>query len=206
MKTEGVTPVTAPPQKPEAGIRFPRLLHDLYHRRQNSRQAVGVALVFLLTFLGTPVAIEWALGAAVVVLGMAIRLWASGYVMKNEVLATVGPYGYVRHPLYVGNLTIAFGFCIASGLWWSWPLTVAMILYYYPHTIRYEDKKLHRLFGESWERWSKETRALVPRTTPWRGDGDQSGAWHFRTSMMRNGEPVHILIGGLCLAWLFRQF
>ena len=93
---------------------FARVLHNLVHRRRRYRQAVGIALAFLFTFAGTPEPLTLSCGAAVTGLGMLVRLWASGHVMKNEVLATTGPYGYVRHPLYVGNLLICIGLCLAS--------------------------------------------------------------------------------------------
>src|SRR5688572_5620108 len=62
------------------------LLHDLRHRRRRYRQLVGVLFVLWMTLVGQP--IEWLLwvGVALSTLGMLVRLWASGYVMKNEVL------------------------------------------------------------------------------------------------------------------------
>jgi len=119
-------------------------------------------------------------------------------VMKNEVLATVGPYARVRHPLYVGNLLICAGFCAASGLWWSVPVAVAVLLVFYPETIRYEDQKLRRLFPDEWDRWASETRALIPRLTPY-SVTSVPVPWSLRRSLLRNGEPLHILLlaGGL---------
>lgn len=190
---------------------FQRLLHDLWHKRRRHRQFAGVALVLLFTAVGTPSRAGWAAGTAVVVLGMLVRLWASGVVVKNEVLATTGPYAFVRHPLYVGNVLIGLGFCLASGLWWSWPAFLALFVYFYPHTIRYEDRKLHRLFGEPWERWERRTRALVPRLTPYRdraalpGSAPSGARWSLRLSLARNGEPIHVLVGALFLWYLHAQ-
>ncbi len=196
-------PETRPsyPKKSQGGLA--RFLYDLTARRQRFRQFVGVALVFLVTFAGTPTRTGILVGGAIATLGMLVRLWASGYVMKNKVLATVGPYARVRHPLYVGNLLIAVGFCVASGLWWSYPVMLAMVLYFYPHTIRYEDQKLHRLFGEPWERWSAVTRALLPRLRPYSSEASERPEWSLRLSMMKNGEPLHIVIGLACLAYLW---
>ena len=66
------------------------------------------------------------LGAALVLLGEALRLWANGYVghvkvnctqkWRNEPkmgsLITGGPYAYVRHPLYLGTFLIGLGVCV----------------------------------------------------------------------------------------------
>ena len=140
--------------------------------------------------------------AVAATLGMLVRLWASGFVMKNEVLATSGPYGLVRHPLYVGNLLICAGFCVASGLWWSYPLALAMLLFYYPQTIQYEDHHLRNIFQESWDEWAAETKALLPRLTPYSKSQD-GASWSLKRSMMRNGEPLHIVVLGGCLLWIY---
>jgi protein-S-isoprenylcysteine O-methyltransferase Ste14 len=180
------------------------LLHDLRHRRRRYRQLVGVLFVLWMTLVGQP--IEWLLwvGVALSTLGMLLRLWASGYVMKNEVLATVGPYGRVRHPLYVGNILICAGFCAASGLWWSVPVALAILFFFYPQTIRYEDQKLRRLFPGDWDRWAAETRALLPRVTAYVGNGERV-PWSLQRSFLRNGEPLHILLLGGGLWYLFTK-
>lgn len=190
------------------GFGFGRMLHDLWYKRRKHRQFAGIALVLLLTALGAPSRGVWIAGAVVVTVGMLVRLWASGVVVKNEILATSGPYGFVRHPLYVGNVLIGVGFCLASGLWWSWLAFAGLFLYFYPHTIRYEDQKLHRLFGEPWARWSSKTRALWPRLTAYadeEGGAAEKAVWSLKLSMARNGEPVHILVGVLCLWYLYAQ-
>jgi protein-S-isoprenylcysteine O-methyltransferase Ste14 len=179
-----------------------KLLFDLRHRRRRFRQLVGVLFVVLLTWLGTPVEALFWIGLALACLGMAVRVWASGYVMKNEVLATVGPYAFVRHPLYVGNLLICAGFCSASGLWWSAPAAIVMLLLFYPETIRYEDQKLRRLFPDQWDRWAAGTRALLPRLTPYPGSGE-AVPWSLSRSLLRNGEPLHVLLLGAGLVILY---
>jgi protein-S-isoprenylcysteine O-methyltransferase Ste14 len=181
-----------------------KLLHDLRHRRRRFRQLVGIAFVVWMTLVGRPEQHLLWLGTALATLGMLVRLWASGFVMKNEVLATVGPYARVRHPLYVGNFLICAGFCAASGLWWSVPAALVMWLGFYPETIRYEDQKLRRLFPGDWDRWAAETRALLPRLTPYRGNGERV-PWSLQRSLLRNGEPLHILLLGGGLWYLYSK-
>jgi hypothetical protein len=181
-----------------------KLLYDLRHRRRRFRQFAGVAFVVWMTLVGRPVLPLWWLGTVLSALGMLVRLWASGYVMKNEVLATVGPYARVRHPLYVGNILICAGFCAASGLWWSVPVALAMLLAFYPQTIRYEDQKLRRLFPEDWDRWADTTRALLPRMQAYAGSSEPV-PWLLRRSLLRNGEPLHILLLGGGLLLLFTR-
>jgi protein-S-isoprenylcysteine O-methyltransferase Ste14 len=128
-------------------------------------------------------------------------MWASGHIKKDKVLATNGPYVYVRHPLYVGNILLGTGFTLASGLWWSLPLFILILIGFYPPAIRREDDKLHRLFKEDWESWSQQTRALIPRFKPLRSD--QRGSWSFWQSLRQNGEPLIAVFLLFCLYFLY---
>ena len=195
--------------KAPSSLGFDKLAHDLVHRRYRFRQFVGVGFLFVLTFLGHPAEnpisgrILFLGGAAFALLGILVRLWASGHVKKDKVLIITGPYGYVRHPLYVGNHLITLGFCLASGLWWSVLAWAVIGFFFYPGTIAHEDEVLHRLFGQSWERWRAVTRALIPRLTPYQpgaqGDWSFAQSWH-------NGEPTIIAVLVLCFVYLARGF
>ena len=180
-----------------------RLIRDIRYNRYRYRQFVGIAFLILLTIVGKPANFPaWFIpGAVLIALGIAVRLWASGHVKKDNVLATNGPYAYVRHPLYVGNHLITFGFCLASGLWWSFPAWIFIGLVFYPQTIRHEDQLLHRLFPNDWEPWAKRTRALIPRLTPYR-QGDR-GQWWFKQSLRQNGEPIIALLLILFVIFLY---
>jgi len=175
-----------------------RFLTDIRHRRERFRQFLGIAFVILVSVAGEPKEALFGAGVVLVILGIAARLWASGHIKKNKVLATDGPYAYVRHPLYVGNITLGFGFAFASGLWWSFPFLLLILLAFYPPAIRREDEKLHRRFEEEWEQWRKETRALIPRLTPYRPG--QRGSWSFWQSLRQNGEPIIALF---LLFWVY---
>lgn len=196
------------------GLSLPRLFHDLRHRRERFRQLFGIAFVLSLTLAGRPTFALLVTGTVIAVLGMSVRLWASGWVKKNTVLATGGPYAFARHPLYVGNILICAGFCLASGQWWSAPSGLAFLLLFYPPAIRYEDRKLQRMFPGQWEEWSARTRALIPsvgrRPDDRAPSADQapsgsqtpSGRWSLRQSLFENGEPVYAVLMLFCLGYL----
>jgi isoprenylcysteine carboxyl methyltransferase (ICMT) family protein YpbQ len=168
------------------GVR--KLFHDILYHRERFRQFLGISFMIIVSIISQPMEIFFFSGALLVILGILVRLWASGNITKNKSLATDGPYAYVRHPLYVGNIILGFGFALASGLWWSIPLMIGILLVFYPPAIQQEDKKLHRKFKEEWEQWAQRTRATIPRVTPYRPI--QAIKWSFRQSMRQNGEPV----------------
>lgn len=182
-----------------AGIR--RFIRDLRYNRYRFRQFIGIAFLILVTALGQPRATWYPPGVLLAVIGIVIRLWASGHVKKDKVLATTGPYAFVRHPLYVGNHLIMAGFCLASGRWWSFVLWLFIALYFYPQTIRHEDRLLARLFPGQWEPWAARTRALVPRLTPY--PSGQRAQWSFRQSLRKNGEPIIAALLLVCLYVLY---
>ena len=120
-----------------------------YH--EASRQWFAIFFVLLVSLMGNYQEMAFYIGGGIAAVGALIRLWASGHVMKNKELATDGPYAFVRHPLYVGNILLLLGFSVASTLWWSYVLMAALLWFYYPPTISYEDNKLKNYFGEPWE-------------------------------------------------------
>jgi len=181
-------------------IGFKRFLDNIMHRRDRYRQFVGISFIFLVSAAGAPKMVLFWIGASFVLLGSAVRLWASGHIKKNKSLATDGPYTYVRHPLYVGNILLGIGFSLASGLWWSAPLFIGILIAFYPHAIKYEDEKLHRLFKEDWVQWQKHTRALIPR---FKSVTAAYGSWSFSQSLRQNGEPIIALILLFCLYYLY---
>ncbi|MDH3588218.1 MAG: isoprenylcysteine carboxylmethyltransferase family protein [Gammaproteobacteria bacterium] len=169
--------------------------------KESARQILGFVFAFAVAIAGKPVLPLAYLGVPLVVIGIAIRLWSSGHIMKNSVLATNGPYAYVRHPLYTGNILLLLGLAIAGSQLWAYVVLAIFLYVFYPTAIEYEDYKLEGLFGDEWRAWSQQTPALVPRRI--RTDADSKGPWSLKTSMSRNAEPIiaAVLLG--CLIVIF---
>jgi len=183
------------------GSALQRIIREIrYH--EASRQLFAILFVVLVSVLGKPDMLLYIVGIPFIVVGIVVRMWASGHVKKNKNLATDGPYAYVRHPLYVGNILLLLGFSISSGLWWSYLLMAFLLYLYYPPTIQYEDTKLQKLFGEEWERWRAVTSALIPSMKPY-PSSEEKGGWSFSQSLRDNGEPI---IVAFLLFWLVYLF
>ena len=82
---------------------LPHLIREMRYN-EFLRQALGLLLIPLYALLANPWPISFAIGCTIALIGMLIRLYASGFIVKNKQLATNGPYSLVRHPLYTGNL------------------------------------------------------------------------------------------------------
>lgn len=168
-----------------------------------SRQAIGILLIAVFSTWAAPRPGLFWIGAAIALIGILFRLWASGFVMKNKELATTGPYALVRHPLYTGNIIMLVGYCLANGQLWPWLVGALFLVIWYPTAISYEDKKLHSIFGDSWVAWSSRTPALVPRSLSPGSGADTS--WSFAKSMRQNWEPVIVVYSLFWLWWLWLQ-
>jgi protein-S-isoprenylcysteine O-methyltransferase Ste14 len=174
-----------------------------YH--EVARQALAVVLIVLYSATAAPIPLLAAVGLPIALAGALVRFYASGFIVKNQKLATDGPYRFVRHPLYTGNILLVVGFALAGSRWWSLPLAAFFFWFYYPTAIEYEDRKLRRIFGAAWEQWSARTPALIPRlggTRP-REAGDRR--WSFAVSNKRNGELVLVLFSIACIVWVAWQ-
>jgi|CXWL01.1.fsa_nt_gi protein-S-isoprenylcysteine O-methyltransferase Ste14 len=99
----------------------------------------------------------------VVLLGVAIRVWARGHLDRRTRLTQTGPYALVRHPLYVGSFLIGLGISAMLGRWFA-PLvfTVTYLVMYLPKAIR-EDRYLHGRYGVEYERYVAQVGAVFPR-------------------------------------------
>jgi protein-S-isoprenylcysteine O-methyltransferase Ste14 len=100
-----------------------------------------------------------------VIPGLALRAYASGYVKKNRELTRTGPYAYTRNPLYLGSILIAAGFAVALG---SWLVAVVLALGFaiiYVPVIASEETFLRSTFPE-FDEYCRRVPRLIPRLTP----------------------------------------
>ena len=170
-----------------------------YH--EAARQGLAVVLVLLYTLTAAPLPLLAAIGLAIGLVGAFVRLYASGFIVKNQELATDGAYRFVRHPLYTGNILLVVGFALAGSRWWGVPLALFFFWFYYPTAIEYEDRKLHRLFGAAWEQWSARTPALMPRFGGSSGNSPGDRRWALGVSN-KHGELVFVAFALICAAWI----
>ncbi len=179
-------------------------LERLIQRIRNKeflRQFSGFLLILFYSWTAQPESIWVPAAIVVATLGALMRAWAAGTVFKNEILATTGPYSFVRHPLYVGNILIFIGFNLLNNEPWAWLLTVSFLWFFYPPAIKYEDSKLEELFGQAWRDWRARTPALIPAKIEWRA---LRSDWSFALFAGRNGELLIFLFIMVCLTLAVR--
>ncbi len=143
-----------------------------------------------------------AVGAAISLVGVLIRAWATGHIVKNQKLTTTGPYAHTRNPLYFGSFLLALGFAVATH-WIAVLLVVGFWLAVYGPTITRERDYLRSLYGDAYAEFEANVPAFVPRLMPWAGPtgSDRSGGFSFPL-YLRHREWQAALGFLLVLTWL----
>jgi protein-S-isoprenylcysteine O-methyltransferase Ste14 len=139
------------------------------------RVPLGFAFAVLYFWLAKPSVQSILLGAALVIPGLVIRALASGYLQKNEQLATGGPYAYIRNPLYLGSLILSVGFALAARSWWIVAGIVILFFVIYLPVIRSEETFLRGRFPQ-FDEYARKVPSLLPRLSRF-GKGGGSFSW-----------------------------
>ena len=96
-------------------------------------------------------------------LGLLIRGVAAGCIHKDRELARGGPYGHLRHPLYLGSFLVGTGISAAGGVWWFLPAFIVLFLWVYGRVIVEEERQLRLRFGSPYREYQEQVPAFIPR-------------------------------------------
>ncbi len=133
------------------------------------RIRVPVGFVFAAFYLwrARPSWTYMAAGSVVVVIGVGLRAYASGYLRKASELTTTGPYAHTRNPLYLGSLIIAAGFALAArNLWIALAMAGIFVAIYLP-VMAFEEQFLRSQFP-GFDEYARRVPRLLPRLPPQR--------------------------------------
>ena len=161
--------------------------------------ALGIGYLIFAPRYATPLTL--AVGGAIAFAGVLVRAWASGHIMKNDRLATSGPYAHTRNPLYFGSFLIGAGFAVAA----HWSLLLIVIAFWvliYAPTMERERANIRGRFPDAYAEYERNVPAFVPRPVPWRaGSIAESTPFSFAL-YMKHGEWKAALVFVLAMAWL----
>ncbi|MEP7353451.1 MAG: isoprenylcysteine carboxylmethyltransferase family protein [Acidobacteriota bacterium] len=166
---------------------FPKPYAD---RVAKLRVPFGFLLIVAFIWLAQPSWKSLEIGIPISLLGLALRAWAAGHLEKNKDLAQSGPYAHVRNPLYIGTLTVAAGFAVASRRWELAVLFAVVFLLVYLPVVELEEQHLRKLFPNF-----AEYAQRVPRLIP--GFSARRGSQLFRWAVYVKNEEYQALLGFL---------
>ena len=128
--------------------------------------------------------IPWVLGSAAggltALSGISLMLWAflsfpsvspGHYILPDHRIVTKGPYGWVRHPLYLAALLIWFGLTITFRSFAALLLTLVYVVPAYAIYMRSEEQMMIGHFGDAYRDYSGRVGMLFPRRRPASSEG-----------------------------------
>ncbi len=110
--------------------------------------------------------------------GLALRAWAAGHAgghtRSGEIeagsLATGGPFGHVRNPIYVGSMCLGLGMSLLIGDPCALLFSAIAFTILYLAIIPAEERFLSMRFGSEYAAYCASVPRLFPRLTRWKND------------------------------------
>jgi protein-S-isoprenylcysteine O-methyltransferase Ste14 len=149
----------------------------------------------------------WLSGAALVLAGEAVRLWAVhhiGVISRTRSdrlgpLISTGPFSLVRNPLYLGNLALWAGFAVSARLLWMVPLILVVLGLEYHAIVRWEEHLLTARLGDSYREYAARVPRWLPKFAPIKqASSPATYSWR-ETFFSERGTLVAIAAGYLLL-------
>jgi protein-S-isoprenylcysteine O-methyltransferase Ste14 len=114
---------------------------------------------------------SWTAGATVCVFGLFVTIWARWTLAGNwssdvtfkqgHELVKIGPYRFVRHPIYTGLLVMALGTAINTGRLRCW-LGIVVVGIGFWIKLKQEERLMLRHFPNEYPAYQRQVKALVP--------------------------------------------
>ena len=127
------------------------------------RAFVGIISLIAILYLSEPSPPSVAIGFFLILAGMFFRAWAAGYISKDTVLATKGPYSLTRNPLYFGNFVLGIGIAVSGNNLYSYAIFFGYYLLFFPFLMALEHRRLRKQFGEQYVEWSQKSHSFFPK-------------------------------------------
>lgn len=126
------------------------------------RVRIGYLLAVVVLWFSRPVPRSILIGACVGMVGLAIRAYAAGFLHKQEVLTTTGPYARTRNPLYFGSSILTIGAAIAMNSWLSAALLLIYFALVYTLVMRREELELRHHHGPAFDTYAQSVPLFFP--------------------------------------------
>lgn len=162
------------------------------------RVRLGYVVAIAVLWLAHPTPLSLVLGAVVGAGGLGIRGYAAGYLQKQEVLTTSGPYGRTRNPLYLGSSILTAGAAIAAHSWWGGALLLFYFALVYRLVMRREEKEMRAKHGAAFDDYATRVPLFLPRVTTAAGESSNAAA-AFSWAQYKKNHEYEAALGFLLL-------
>ncbi len=172
-----------------------------------------------MVIFANPNVISLIVGFTIALLGESIRFlgvsWAGSETRTRAVaggtyLIISGPFGYVRNPLYWGNILLYFGIGIMS--WALVPyLQITALIFFavqYYFIVYEEEKYLKQMFGAEYDDYCKHVSNFFPRLTPYKNDKVKQPPYKPKAGFISEKRTLQAFIGisiVIVIIWIIKS-
>jgi protein-S-isoprenylcysteine O-methyltransferase Ste14 len=103
-------------------------------------------------------------GSALMLFGALLHFWSKGALVRDTEVSATGPYALARHPFYLANAIIDAGIIVISARWEIAAPYALLFCVVYFRKMRFEEKHLCALHGDTYREYMKR----VPMFVPWK--------------------------------------
>lgn len=147
--------------------------------------AIGIEALTPQPFFGRGVRLIQGCGISLVLVGLALRAWASGFAglhtrsceIEAPKLVTAGPFAHMRNPIYGGTICLGLGMVFLIGDPWAFVLAGIALGILYLVIVPAEESFLARRFGEEYLSYKRSVPRFLPRWQRWEGPSEGKFEW-----------------------------
>ena len=180
---------------------FLNRIHEIFNNRKarktllKLRVPVGLILIVLLS--KTIDFQFFFLGLFISVLGELFQIWCMSTIKTKKKLTVVGPYMFLRNPMYISRFFLIFGIILMTGNPWLMGGFTILYYFYMVNRVKREEDILSNLFGKAYEDYCRDVNRYVPSLKRF----DRELLWSFnKDSFIQNN--VHWNILGAAISYL----
>ena len=180
---------------------FLNKIHTLFNNKKarktllKLRVPLGLVLFVLLSSIINLDFFFW--GLAVSALGELFQVWCMSTIKTKKKLTIVGPYMFMRNPMYIGRFFLIFGIIMMTGNPWLMAGLTILYYFYMVNRVKREEEILLDLFGKEYEAYCSEVNRYMPSFKRF----DRDLLWSFnKESFIQNN--VHWNILGVAIGYV----
>jgi protein-S-isoprenylcysteine O-methyltransferase Ste14 len=84
-----------------------------------------------------------------------------GMKVPPDRILDVGPYRFVRNPMYLGHLVFLAGIALVLGSWLGLAVLVGHVFWFHHH-VRQDEENLTALFGDAYRDYCRRVKRWIP--------------------------------------------
>lgn len=172
------------------------------------RVRLSYLLTVLVLWLARPTPRSIILGGAIGFVALCIRAYAAGYLHKQEVLTTSGPYARTRNPLYFGSSVLTLGAAIAMNSWRAAGLLLTYFALVYFLVMHREEMEMRQRHQAAFDAYAAKVPLFFPRFSVSQDAGSSQAAFSWaqynKNREYRAAIGFLLLLTGLAVIWRLR--